>query len=127
MLLDSWRRLHQTNAARLGALTTKVPQVRDIVNVTDSAPLHRNVTEEDDDLESSSTSWENMIHNVQNILGIEVQEPIETKRISFYLSLFLPSRKIDGLSLPADGIVVNAWKEVERPLPKIVSFKNRHL
>lgn len=69
----------------------------------------------------------NLIHNVQNILGIEVQEPIETKRISFYLSLFLPSRKIVGPILPADGIVVNAWKEVERPLPKIVSFKNRHL
>ena len=65
---------------RLGTLTTNVPQLRDIVNVTVKPPLHSNVTEEDEELESVPKSWENMIHNVQNILGIEVQEPIEAKR-----------------------------------------------
>lgn len=71
-----------------------------------------------------------MINNVQNILDIEAQKPKEEVRKSFLSPSFsgLPTSKkmTDGPSLPADGIIVNAWKEVEKLLPKIASFKTRH-
>lgn len=74
-----------------------------------------------------------MIHvnNVQNIFDIEAQKPKEEIRKSSLSqsSTGLPTSKkmTDGHSLPADGIIVNAWKEVEKPLPKIASCKTRHI
>ena len=86
-------------------------------------PLLSNFTEKDEELESAPKSWENMIHNVENIIDIEVKEPIETKRKSFVSHSFsgqLSSKKhTDGPNLPAYSIVVDAWKEVEKPLPKM--------
>lgn len=58
----TWKSFHQTKDSRqskhLGTLTTIVPQVGDIVNVTCSTSLLSNVTEEDEKLESFPKSWE---------------------------------------------------------------------
>lgn len=109
-----------------------ITHIPDNVNVTNETFLHSNVTnvEEDEELKSIPKSWDNMINNVQNILDIKAQKPKEEVRKSSLSQSFtgLPTSKkmTDVPSLPADGIIVNAWKEVEKPLQKIASFKTCH-
>lgn len=94
--------------------------------------MHSYVTnvEEDEELELIPKSWDNVVNNVQNILDIEAQKPKEEVRKSFlsqsFTGLSTSKKMTDGPSLPADDIIVNAWREVEKPLPKIASFKTRH-
>ena len=72
-----------------------VHHVPDSVNISVDTPQHANAMEDDEELESVPKSWDNMIHSVRNILGIEAQEPQETARKSFLSQSFsgLPSRK----------------------------------
>ena len=115
---------------RTSTSTRNVHHVPDSVNITVDTQQHGNVAEDDEELESVPKSWDNMITSVKGILDIETTEPEETARKSYLSQSFsgLPSSKkiTDGPCLPADGIIVNAWKEAEKPLPKVTSFKNRH-
>lgn len=130
-----WVLNRQLNAAH-GRVSeqTQVPETLHIfhLNVTNETSLHSKVAnvEEDEEFEQIPKSWDNMISNVQNILDIEVQKPKEEVRKSFLSQSFtgLPTSKrmTDGPSLPADGIIANAWKEIKKPQAKIASFKTCH-
>ena len=82
------------------------------------------------DKELVPKSWDDLISNVQNIMNLEIKEDVAPDRASYlaqsFVGLPMSKKKSEGPCLPAEGIIINSWKDVSKSLPKLVSFKQRH-